>query len=575
MQPTARFRNKAITTTFLICMILASSYTMLAAAEQPNWEAQPMHRIKSSGIDPSATGPYNPYFTPADIKTAYNLPALGGSGTIAIIDAYDNPRAVTDLAFFSSQFDLPAANLEIHKMSSSIRANAGWAMEIALDVQWAHAIAPNAKILLVEATTNSITNLLSAVSYARNRGDVVAISMSWGANEFSGQTAYDSYFTSSYGASFFASSGDAGGVVSWPSSSTNVISVGGTTLTQTALGYTETAWSGSGGGVSVYESKPTYQASLSYSKRATPDVAYNADPNTGFLVYDSYGYGGAKGWFAVGGTSAGAPQWAAIQAIGKSATNANFYASYPQSYGVDFTDITIGQSGSYTASSEYDLSTGIGSPIGTDFGAPPTPDFAISALPSSLTIKAGAADTSTVAVTSLGGFTGQVDLTATTPDQQWNPTLSLSQPYVQSSGQSQLTISVPANTPAGIYTVTVQGKSGSIVHTTTLTVQVTKGDFSLTASPTSLSIRRGRSGTSRITVNSINGYTDSPTLSSTGAPTGMTMSFSKNPVPASSYATMTVNVASSTSQGTYTITITGTDSSGTARTTTVRVTVRR
>ena len=126
-------------------------------------------------------------------------------------------------------------------------------------MEWAHAVAPNAKILLVEATSASITNLLSAVNYARNRADVVAVSMSWGANEFSGQTAYDSYFTSTYGASFFASSGDTGGVVIWPSSSVNVISVGGTTLTQTSTGYTEKAWSGSGGGVSTHEPKPSYQ----------------------------------------------------------------------------------------------------------------------------------------------------------------------------------------------------------------------------------------------------------------------------------------------------------------------------
>jgi subtilase family serine protease len=566
-----RLRTKVLTTTFLICMILASSCTALAAAQQPDWQAKPMHRIKSSGIDPNAIGPNSPYFTPADIKTAYNLPESGGSGTIAIIDAYDNPKVATDLAVFNSQFGLPAANLEVHKMSSLIQANAGWAMEIALDVQWAHAIAPNAKILLVEARTNSISNLLAAVNYARNRADVVAISMSWGANEFSGQTAYDSYFTSSYGASFFASSGDAGGTVSWPSSSTNVISVGGTTLTQTASGYTEKAWSGSGGGVSVYESKPSYQASLSYSKRATPDVAYNADPGTGFLVYDSYGIQGMKGWFAVGGTSAGAPQWAAIQALGKSATDTNFYASYPASYSVDFTDITVGQSGSYTASPGYDLSTGIGSPIGTDFGAPPAPNFAISASPSSLTINPGSQGFTTVTVTSTGGFNEPVTLSTSS---DWITSLgTITSPYAP----TQLTIAVPSTATVGTYTITITG-TGTIsgtARTTTLTVQVTKPDFSLTANPTSLSIRRGRSGTSRITVNSINGYADSPTLSTTGAPTGMTISFSKNPVSAGSYATMTVNIARTTSQGTYTIAVTGTDSSGTARTTTVRVTVRR
>ncbi len=172
--------------------------------------------------------------------------------------------------------------------------NTNWGMEIALDVEWAHAIAPQAKILLVEARTASLTDLLSAVNYARNQPDVVAISMSWGGSEFSGQTSYNSYFTSNYGAVFFASSGDNGGVISWPSSSANVISVGGTTLTNGASGYTESAWSGSGGGVSAYEPASSYQAkalsdaNLGSQLRATPDVSYNADPNTGFAVYDTY-----------------------------------------------------------------------------------------------------------------------------------------------------------------------------------------------------------------------------------------------------------------------------------------------
>ena len=184
----------------------------------------------------------------------------GGSGTIAIIDAYDNPNIASDLATFSTYNNLPSANFQKVKMSSFILGNTNWGMEEALDVEWAHAIAPQAKILLVEARTASLTDLLSAVNYARNQPDVVAISMSWGGSEFSGQTSYNSYFTSNYGAVFFASSGDSGGVISWPSSSANVISVGGTTLTNGASGYTESAWSGSGGGVSAYEPAPSYQA---------------------------------------------------------------------------------------------------------------------------------------------------------------------------------------------------------------------------------------------------------------------------------------------------------------------------
>ena len=190
--------------------------------------------------------------------------------------------------------------------------------------------------------------------------------MSWGATEFSGEQSYDSNFTSNYGASFFASSGDTGGVVTWPSSSANVISVGGTTLTQTSTGYTEKAWSSGGGGVSAYEQVPASQSLLGYQHRATPDVSYNADPNTGFLVLDTYGY---SGWYAVGGTSAGAPQWAAIQSLGLSVTSQNLYNDYaqPSTYAADFTDITSGTNTVYPATVGYDLATGLGSPLTTSF----------------------------------------------------------------------------------------------------------------------------------------------------------------------------------------------------------------
>ncbi len=205
-------------------------------------------------------------FGPSTIINAYGLPT-GGSGTIAIIDAYDDPYVASDLATFSGNFGLLGANLEVHKMSSYIQPNAGWGMEISLDVQWAHAIAPNAKILLVEARSASLSDLLSAISYATSRSDVVAVSMSWGGSEFSTETAYDSYFSSSHIA-YFASSGDSGAGTSWPSVSPNVVSVGGTTLTlANGVVSSETGWAGSGGGVSTYEAKPAYQSKFNNKLR--------------------------------------------------------------------------------------------------------------------------------------------------------------------------------------------------------------------------------------------------------------------------------------------------------------------
>ena len=183
-------------------------------------------------------------------------------------------------------------------------------------MEWAHAIAPSAKILLVEADTPSGANLMKAVDYARARTDVVSVSMSWGGQEFKGETSLDSHFTSTHGIAFFASSGDSGAGTSWPAASPKVIAVGGTHIRLSSSGtfVSETAWDGSGGGISVYEKEPAYQKtyniSRSHGMRATPDVAYNADPSSGFSVYH------AGGWYVVGGTSAGAPQWAAIAALG-------------------------------------------------------------------------------------------------------------------------------------------------------------------------------------------------------------------------------------------------------------------
>ncbi|MGA9388547.1 MAG: MG2 domain-containing protein [Candidatus Bathyarchaeia archaeon] len=417
--------------------------------------------------------------SPTQIRAAYNLPSTGGTGTIAIVDAYDDPTVLNDLTVFSSQFGLPSPNFEKHMMASTISTDGGWALEISLDVQWAYAIAPNAKILLVEAKSNSLTDLLAAVDYARGRSDVVAVSMSWGGSEFSTESSYDSYFTSSYGATFFASSGDSGAGVSWPAVSAKVVGVGGTKLTFTGSGSvsSETAWSGSGGGISAYIAEPSYQVTYGVpganGKRAVPDVSYDADPSSGVSVYDSTPYSGSTGWWQVGGTSAGAPQWAAIQSLGLSASNNNFYQDAKSaSYSSYFRDITSGSNG-YPAATGYDLVTGLGSPLTTNYVPVTTPDFSISASPSALTIKAGASGNSTMTVTSLNGFDGTVTLVATAPT-GWSASAIPSSLAVSSGGSasSTLTITVLSTTAAGTYTVTVTGTSGSLNHSATVTVSV-------------------------------------------------------------------------------------------------------
>jgi subtilase family serine protease len=250
-------------------------------------------------------------------------------------------------------------------------------METSLDVEWAHAIAPTAKILLVEAKTPSGANLLSAIDYAASRKDVVAVSMSWGGAEFSDELTYDSHFVNKNNSSteFFASSGDDGTGASWPAASPNVIGVGGTSLEIATSGalIAESAWSGSGGGVSAYEKEPAYQTAYDIAKaggmRAIPDVAYNADPASGYSIYMSTGTGKkAKGaWDTVGGTSAGAPQWAAIQALGGSAALAKFYTDKASTSTLKyFRDITSGSNGTCKyycdARKRYDYVTGLGTP---------------------------------------------------------------------------------------------------------------------------------------------------------------------------------------------------------------------
>jgi len=336
-------------------------------------------------------------YTAAQVTSAYlanNLSLIttlkgtitgnGAGQTIAIVDAYNDPNIASDLATFDAKFGLSAANLKVVSETGSTTklptTDAGWSLEISLDVEWAHAIAPGASILLVEANSASFSDLLTAVKYAANYSGVSVVSMSWGTDEFNGETSYDSYFTSPAGhngVTFVASSGDSG-VTSWPSVSSNVLAVGGTTLTLTSSGgYAgETAWSDSGGGVSKYEALPSYQKMIgvSASGRVTPDVAYDANPSSGFLVYDSVPGNGSTGWIDVGGTSAGAPQWAGILAIANQGrvanglgtltqANAMLYTLYATKSAADFHDITSGSNGHYSAAKGFDAVTGLGSPI--------------------------------------------------------------------------------------------------------------------------------------------------------------------------------------------------------------------
>jgi len=299
----------------------------------------------------------------------------GAGTTIAIVDAFDDPNISSDLHTFDQKYGLADSVFTKSTPQGTPLPDSGWAQEISLDVEWAHAIAQGANILLVESFDNSLTNLLGAVDYAASQAGTVVVSMSWGSGEFSGETAYDSHFAHS-GVTFVASSGDSGSVAEWPAVSPNVLAVGGTTLRiDTSGNYLgEFGWSGSGGGISALESKPSYQVNVtqSSSHRTNPDVAYDANPYSGFAVYDSYI--GGFGWGQYGGTSAGAPQWSALIAItdqgrttplSSSGTLNGLYGLLSSSHTIDTTklhDITQGSSGHYSAAAGYDLVTGLGTP---------------------------------------------------------------------------------------------------------------------------------------------------------------------------------------------------------------------
>jgi subtilase family serine protease len=404
-----RRRTAVLTTGSALTVIAAMSLTGAAMAA-PSGAATAHHpfRVKVLGTLPngkpqlSTTSPTG--LPPSAIATVYGISGLSptsgaGSGQIiAIVDAYHDVNALSDLNHFNSQYGYPQLSTCTSLSQSGPcfmqadpqgvpRSNSGWVLEESLDIEWAHAEAPGAKIVLVEAASNSFANLFTAISYANNNIGATEVSMSFGGGEFSSETSYDSPYLSHAGTFYTASSGDSGHGASYPAASPNVVGVGGTTLngcsgTSCARFSSETTWSGSGGGISAVEGIPAYQSSytgpvfgaatiaaLTGNKRGIPDVSFDANPSTGVSVYDSTSYQGQSGWFTLGGTSVGAPNWAGILAAGRAAgqTALEGDAAIYSGGSTHLRDITSGTNGSCgtdcTAGTGYDLVTGLGSPI--------------------------------------------------------------------------------------------------------------------------------------------------------------------------------------------------------------------
>ena len=335
------------------------------------------------GVTPAATTTYTNGYAPADLQSAYKLPsATGGTGqTIAIVDAYDNPNAASDLAAYRSRFGLPACGtgcftkVNQNGQASPLPAgNTGWGQEIALDLDMASAICPNCKILLVEANSASFADLGAAVDRAAAMG-ANAISNSYGGNEFSseGTSTYNGHYNHP-GQVLTVSSGDNGYGVEFPAASQYVTAVGGTSLSKAtnSRGWTETAWNGAGSGCSKYIGKVSWQSiSTCSTHRAVADVSAVANPSTGVAVYDSYGSSGGANWLVFGGTSVASPIIAGVYALAGNAGSVN-YGSYPYSHTSSLFDVTSGSNGRCrftpnlcTAGAGWDGPTGLGTPNGT------------------------------------------------------------------------------------------------------------------------------------------------------------------------------------------------------------------
>ncbi len=316
-------------------------------------------------------------YGPADIRAAYAIPAGTGSPTVAIVDAYGYPKAESDLAVYRAQYGLPACTtasgcLTIVGQSGGkppSRVDTGWDNEQALDLDMVSAACPNCKILLVQASTASFSNLWAGVDYAKTVPGVRAISNSYGNTDSSSYAQYDSHYAGN-NIAITVSSGDSGYGAQWPATAPGAIAVGGTSLTKSGSGYTESAWNGAGSGCGLGHPTPSFQTSVTpaCAGRMEADISAVADPNTGVAVYGPINRN-SSGWGVWGGTSASAPLIGALFALRNGAING---ASSIYSHTGNLHDVTTGSNGSSCpvnyychAGPGYDGPTGLGTPNGT------------------------------------------------------------------------------------------------------------------------------------------------------------------------------------------------------------------
>ncbi|WP_405950470.1 putative Ig domain-containing protein [Streptomyces prunicolor] len=428
--------------------------------------------------------------SPANLHSAYALPSTGGSGlTVAVVDAYNDPNAESDLATYRSNFGLSACTKasgcfkQVSQTGSttSLPTNdTGWAGEEALDIDMVSAVCPNCNIILVEATSATDANLGTAENEAVTLG-AKFVSNSWGGDEASSQTSEDTSYFKHPGVAITVSSGDEAYGAEYPATSQYVTAVGGTALSTSSntRGWTESVWKtssteGGGSGCSAYDAKPTWQTDTGCTKRMEADVSAVADPATGVAVYDTYG---GSGWAVYGGTSASSPIIAGVYALAGTPGSSDYPAKYPYSHTSNLYDVTSGNNGtcstSYfcTAGTGYDGPTGWGTPDGT------------------AAFTSGTTTGNTVTVTNPGS---QSTVTGSTASLQISASDSVSATLTYSASGLPTGLSISSSTglisgtasTAGTYAVTVTatdstGASGSASFTWTVS---TSGGGSCTSS---------------------------------------------------------------------------------------------
>ena len=563
---------------------------------------------RQSGAKPAATVGSGPSasFLGSDMRAAYYGGSLTGSGqNIGLLEyaGYD----IADLNTYYTNVGQP--NLSSHVVGISTDGTSLSCVyracddtEQILDMTQALGMAPGITTLYVYVGSTD-TAILSSMTTHSPLPAQLSCSWGWGPADPSTDDIYYEKMASQ-GQNFFVAAGDndkwTESNYPYPAEDANVVAVGGTDLSTSSAGgpwASETAWTGySGGGISPDDIPiPSWQklsgvinssneGSTTY--RNGPDVAANA--NFTFYVCADQTTCTANEY---GGTSFAAPMWAGYLALVNQQALANngktlgfinplIYPLGVSSQSTYFHDITSGSNG-FPAVAAYDLVTGWGSPNGSGLvnalAGTSTPSFTISASPGSVSVAQGGNGSSTITTAVFGGFDSAIALTAsgapTGVTVSFNPT-SIAAP---GSGTSTMSLAVASSTATGTYTITVTGTASSETQTTTVSLTVTTAgaspDFTISASPTSLTVSRGHSGSVTITTKVSGGFSSSIALSATGAPSGVTITFTPSSIaaPGSGTSTMTITVPRRGSISTSTITITGTGG-GKTHTTTVSLT---